>query len=260
MNLGSFVSTKPLPVVRRVLTPVLDFLLPPRCVLCAEILAEQDGVCAPCWRKLKFLDGPICRISGAPLPFYVREEDMVLPWLRKRPPAYDRARAALVYDGEAAALIRRMKFRDEPALALLLAQWMRRVGERFLREADYILPVPLHARRLWTRRFNQAAELARPLADEHGRPMQLEWLARRRFTRQQIGLSRAARRRNLRGAFRVRADVRAALKGAHVVLVDDVFTTGATIDACARALKRAGVRHVDALTAARVVMPEPVSF
>ena len=238
--------------------PVLDFLLPPRCVVCGEILAEQDGMCGACWGSLKFIDGPICRVSGTPLPFRLREEDMVLPWLKRHPPSYDRARAALVYDGEAAALIRRMKFRDEPALAILLAQWMRRIGQSFLAEADYILPVPLHPRRLWLRRFNQAAELARQLASSGGPRLRLEWLQRRRYTSQQIGLSRAARRRNLQGAFRVHAKARVALRGAHIVLVDDVFTTGATIEACARTLKRAGVRQIDALTAARVVRPEPL--
>lgn len=248
-------------LLRRAWRPVLDFLLPPRCVSCDAILAEQDGLCGACWRELPFITGPVCRISGLPLPFQLQEKDMVVPWLKRHPPPYDRARAALLYDGKAAALIRRMKFRDEPALALLLAQWMRRVGQQFLAEADYILPVPLHARRLWMRRFNQAAELARQLAaspSQSGPALRLEWLQRRRHTHQQIGLTRAARRRNLQGAFRVAPKARAALKGAHIVLIDDVFTTGATIEACARTLKRAGVRQIDALTAARVVRPEPL--
>jgi ComF family protein len=149
-----------------------------------------------------------------------------------------------------------MKYSDQSELAAMLAPLVMRAATPLFAAADLIVPVPMHRWRLARRRFNQSAELARALSRLSGVPMQVHILERHRATAQQVGLTRAARRSNLRGAFRVRADAKAQIAGRHVLLVDDVLTTGATVEACTRTLLRAGAGEVDVVTLARVVMPE----
>ena len=175
------------------------------------------------------------------------------------PPPYHRARAPLKYTGIGAQLIRRMKYSDQSELAAMLAPLILRAATPLFSTADLLVPVPMHRWRLARRRFNQSAELARALSRLTGVPMQVDMLERHRATAQQVGLTRAARRTNLRGAFRVRDAAKAQLAGRHVLLVDDVLTTGATAEACTRTLLRAGAGAVDIVTLARVVMPETLA-
>jgi ComF family protein len=168
------------------------------------------------------------------------------------PPAYGRARAVVRYDDIARDLIHRLKYGDRLDLAAAMGQWMARAGRELLDDADALVPVPLHWRRLWGRRFNQAAVLAKAAAGS-GIPVLTTALGRMRATPQQVGLSRSARAVNVQGAFVVTKDGRATICGKRLVLVDDVLTSGATVDACARALLRAGARNVDVLVFARVV-------
>ncbi|MDD9798531.1 MAG: ComF family protein [Alphaproteobacteria bacterium] len=244
-------------VVPQLITPTLDFFLPPRCATCDIVLARAPALCGQCWSKLDFIDGPICNRTGAPLPFDLGPQTISLNAMR-HPPAYHHARAALYYTDTARVLIRRFKFHDRPELANLMVPWLLRAGEKLLAHADIIMPVPLHWTRLFGRRFNQSAELARKLADLTGIDMQVEWLRRTRRTPQQIGLTRADRRKNLRGAFTVPKKYYRFLRGKQVVLIDDVMTTGATVEACAKVLRRVGVAQINVLTVARVVLPETV--
>jgi len=169
------------------------------------------------------------------------------------PPAYRRARAAVRYDEVAKNLVHALKYGDRLDLAPVMGRWMARAGTDLLTEADIIVPVPLHWRRLWVRRFNQSAALAGTIAEIAQLPVSHAALKRVRATPQQVGLSKQARAHNVQNAFRVPDAGRAEIKGRRLLLVDDVLTSGATLDSCARALLRGGANSVDVLVFARVV-------
>jgi len=171
------------------------------------------------------------------------------------PPAYDRARAAVRYDDVARTLVQSLKYSDRLDLAPIMGRWMARAGRALLSDADALVPVPLHWRRQWARRFNQSAALAGVISALGNVPVVHGGLKRVRATPQQVGLSKTERADNVQGAFRVPAERKADIAGRRVVLIDDVLTSGATVDACARALLRAGVAHIDVLVFARVVAP-----
>lgn len=232
-----------------------DLLVPPGCPVCRTAVASDDGLCVACWQHLHLITGPVCRLTGLPMPVDLGAET-ISPLARARPPPYTQARAAFAYKGSGAALIKRMKFGDRPELAGLLAKLIwQRIPEAMPRHA-LLVPVPLHRNRLLWRRFNQAADMCRALAAFGGHTLALQAVARIRPMRRQIGLSRAGRKRNLRGAFAVPAAQRHKVKGRAVVIVDDVLTTGATVEAMARILRQAGAGPIYVVTAARVVLPE----
>jgi ComF family protein len=169
------------------------------------------------------------------------------------PPAYYRARAAVRFDDVARTLVHALKYGDRLDLAPMMGRWMATAGRSLTAEADAIIPVPLHWRRYWARRFNQSALLAEAIAKASQVPLVLGALRRVKATPQQVGLSQSARALNVQGAFRVSPSGKAAVAGRRLILVDDVITTGATVDASARALLRAGAAEVNVLTFARVV-------
>lgn len=169
------------------------------------------------------------------------------------PPPFARARAAVHYESVARRMVLGLKYSDRTDLAPWMARWMLRVGNRLIADADIIVPVPLHRRRFFQRRFNQAAELARSLSSLSGIAHEPDVVLRRKATSRQVGLGRSEREDNVRGAFFVPAEAGIRLKGRRVLLVDDVFTTGATVSAVSRVLLRAGSQAVDVLTFARVV-------
>ncbi|MDE2383105.1 MAG: ComF family protein [Alphaproteobacteria bacterium] len=227
-------------------------LTPAHCLACAEPVEESACVCASCWQKLKFLDEPVCNVLGTPFA-YDPGEGVLSPQALSHPPAWDRARAALVFDDVSKEFVHAFKYGDRAEAGLFMARLMARAGRRLVAEADVILPVPLHWTRLWKRRFNQAAFLAQHIAKAGGKAFEPQALKRLRATPQQVGLDAEARRKNMRKAFAVaRPD---AVAGKAVLLVDDVRTTGATITACADALKSAGAVRVDVLTFALVNEP-----
>jgi ComF family protein len=176
-----------------------------------------------------------------------------------RPPRYRRARAALIYDTRSRRLLLPFKHGDRTDIARACGRWMARAGAELLAEADLVAPVPLHWRRLFTRRYNQAQLLARVAVREAAvgtRPrLAPDLLRRRRWTGSQSGLRAQERRGNVRQAFDIHPRWVAEVAGKTVLLVDDVLTTGATVEACTRVLQRGGARHVDVLTLARVVRP-----
>ena len=220
--------------------------LAPRCAACARVLdAPLDGpVCAPCWGLVRPLAPPLCLSCGDPLPSWrvisVAMEQCAR--CRRRPLVVDAARCAGEYEGALREIVHAFKYEGRRSLGQPLAAMMRSAAADLLRDADCVVPVPLHPWRRMRRGFNQAADLA-----AHLDPPVLHALWRWRPTPAQTGLNAPARRRNLRGAFSVRTDVKDRI----VVLVDDVRTTGATLDECARVLKRAGASEVRAVTVAR---------
>ncbi len=242
----------PAPALRRAAGAVLDLLLPPHCLRCGAPVAATGALCAACWRAITFLGSPCCACCGLPFAYELGAGALCGACAREHP-AYARARAALRYDDESRRLILALKHGDRLNLAPAMGLWMRRAGAILIAEADVIVPVPLHWTRLFARRYNQAAVLAHALVQ--GRPpVGADFLVRRRRTPSQGKKSAAARRRNVASAFAVGR--RADIAGKRVLLVDDVLTTGATIEECARVLLRAGAAQVDALTLARTVREE----
>jgi len=235
----------------------LDILLPPRCANCG-VLARTPGLCATCWQQLNFITAPYCARCGAPYPYAGAAlagpcaECVQAPDSTAR--ALDKGRAALVYDDGSRSLLLGFKHADRTDRTGLLACWMAAAGADLWSDADLIVPVPLHWRRLWMRRYNQAALLAHALSQKTGTRCASHAVRRLHHTPQQKGLSRAARRRNVASQFAVRNP--AEIAGRRIVLVDDVWTTGATLLSIARCLKEAGARQVFALTAARVLHPD----
>lgn len=238
--------------LERGLKGVVDFLLPPRCFSCREAVATQGGLCAECFSGLSFITEPVCGGCGYPFAHDLPEGTLCGACTRLRP-AFDSARAALVYNEASKRLVLGFKRAERTQGLGTLARWLARAGHNALRGTDVIVPVPLHRKRLFARRFNQAALLAKALAEGTGVALDVLTLERARNTPSQGGKGAVKRAQNVRGAFRVRG--KKPYRGRSVVLVDDVLTTGATADACARALKKAGAERVTALTLARVVMP-----
>ena len=228
----------------------VDFALPPRCPACGAIVSGDGAFCEPCWSKLDFLNGPAC--AGCGLPFdFDRGADALCAACLAEPPPHDGVRAAVAYGDVARAVVLKLKHGRRIGMARVIGRYLARAAHG---ENDALLvPVPLHRWRIWRRGFNQSALLARQIAATTGLPLHLDLIERRKPTPMLGGLGRTARARALRGAFAVPSEKRAALKSRTVLLVDDVYTSGATAAACARVLKRAGAAKVVVLCWARVL-------
>jgi ComF family protein len=231
---------------------VVDVILPPTCLACRAPVGEGGGLCPQCWIGAGFIERPYCERLGTPFPSDYGGP-LISPAALAEPPAYGRARAVARYGDVVRDLTHMLKYGDRLDLVHSLARWMTRAGAELLADADVLVPVPLHWTRLWQRRFNQSSVLARAVAKFSGVPAADHLLARRRPTPPQVGLARKERARNVQGAFEVPKASRVEVKGKKLVLVDDILTTGATVDACAKALLRAGASRVDVLVLARVV-------
>jgi ComF family protein len=230
---------------------VIAFGLPPRCPGCGTVVGEDHSFCLDCWRKLDFLGGPACAQCGEPIELAFHEDARCGACLAD-PPPFARARAAVAYGPIARALALKLKYGRRPGVAITMARPMRRAGEAML-EGALVAPVPLHRWRIWSRGYNQAALIARALVREGAGELALDLLDRPKATPALRGLGRLARARTVSGAFRVGIGWRQRVKGRRVVLVDDVYTTGATASGCARVLRRAGAAEVNILCWARVV-------
>ena len=218
----------------------LDLILPPTALDGGR--AISPGLSADAWAKIAFIDDPVCDGCGSPFE-YAQIGDRCVG-CTARPRAFSRARAACLYDDASRELVLQMKHADRTDLSGLFAKWLSRSAADLIAETDAVIPVPLHRLRLLRRRYNQAAEIARPLARLHGLDYLPDALIRKRPTASQGGRSASGRRRNVQGAFAVPANRRAQVEGRRILLIDDVLTTGATAEACARALKAAGAADV----------------
>ena len=234
---------------RRLSRAVVDAVLPPRCLACGVAVDEPDALCATCWNAMSFLAAPWCAVCGLPFA-HPLEAGAVCGACAGNPPRWDRARAVLRYDKHSRRLVLALKY-DRTDVAPALGGWMRRAGAELLDGADMVLPVPLHWTRLVSRRYNQASLLAHAIHAAGGPPVAPDWLVRRRRTPSQGRLGPLARARNVRGAFALRRG--RSVKGRRIVIVDDVLTTGATVEECARVLRREGAAFVGVLTLARAL-------
>ncbi|HUZ65900.1 MAG TPA: double zinc ribbon domain-containing protein [Acetobacteraceae bacterium] len=234
----------------------LDLLLPPHCLGCEALVAQAGRFCAACFNRLGFISEPMCRRCGAPFAHAGQGGAAHLcPACTETPPDFDRARGALRYDAHSRGLILAFKHADRPETAGALAALMARAGAALLAQAELIVPVPLHRRRLFARRYNQAALLALALGRLARRTAVPDALLRLRATAPLGEKSAAERAAEVAAAFAVRPRRAGRIAGRRVLLVDDVLTSGATANACARTLRAAGAIAVDVLVAARV--PDP---
>lgn len=240
-------------VLQRSALQCLDLLLPPRCLGCGMIVESARSLCANCWRGLVFLGPPHCRLCGYPLPQAVADAT-VCGSCTVDPPAFDRARAALRYDDGARGLILRFKHADRTDIARTFGRLMAHAGRELLQGCDIITPVPLHRWRLLQRGYNQSALLAYALAHDNEKQVIPDLLQRVQATASQQGLSGKQRSRNIKAsAFRINPRYREHVAGRHILLIDDVLTTGATVTACTRTLRAGKAAFVDVLALARVV-------
>jgi len=227
---------------------VWDVLWPPLCLLCESPIVGDHVLCRVCWEKVSFLAPPLCSQCGAPIGLHI-DEDTLCASCQDDPHAYAKARSAFAYNENSRALILRFKHGDQLHGVPTFAQWMAKAGRELIESSDIVAPVPLHRWRLLKRRYNQAALLALAIGKIADKPVRVDLLTRRKQTPSQGHLSRKAREANVRGAFAL--GKRAEVKGKTVLLIDDVMTSGATSDACARVLLKAGAARVNVLTLAR---------
>src|SRR5215469_12378271 len=231
----SFAAPRPVKraagAMRGLFQSALDLVLPQLCPACRDTV-EGRGLCASCWSKLSFITRPYCERLGIPF-VYDPSPGILSMEAIADPPSYNRARAAVRFDEISRALVHALKYGDRLDLAPMMGRWISRAGRELLDEADALVPVPLHWRRLWARRFNQSAMLAAAVSRQTGLPVAAGALKRVKRTAQQVGLSRTERAANVQGAFRVPGDGKAAVTGRRLVLIDDVLTSGATVEGCA---------------------------
>jgi ComF family protein len=237
---------------------VLDALVPPQCLVCRAQVDAPGQFCAECFRGVTFLGDPCCARCGLGFAYAgqaatrVPGEGLLCANCAMDPPPWARARGALLYNETSRRLVLALKYADRTEHAAPLAAMMARAGAALLRDAELIVPVPLHRLRLLSRRYNQAALLALALGRLAARPVRVDALRRTRRTASLGHLSSAARAETLHDAFASRRAAEPALVGRRVLLVDDVLTSGATARACATVLLEAGAGAVDILVAARV--------
>lgn len=229
-------------------------LFPPVCAGCRRHVLEPGVLCGNCWSKLKLIEQPWCQVMGTPF-VHDMGDGFLSAEAIANPPPFERARAAVTYGGVARDMVQGLKYHDRTDLAPWMAKWMVRVGGELISDADLIVPVPLHRRRFFRRMFNQSAELGRAISEQSGVPFEPSVLKRVKLTRQQVGLQRKEREDNVRSAFRVPHGAEVVVAGRRVLLIDDVYTTGATVGAATRALRKGGAASVDVLTFARA-LPE----
>lgn len=225
----------------------VELLYPPQCVTCEAATATPFSLCVTCWNAMPLISKPYCERLGTPFAVDYGM-GMLSPAAIADPPRFDRARAVARHKDTARDLVSRLKYGERLDLATLMAKMMVQAGRDVLEDADLLVPVPMHRLRLWQRRYNQAALLANAVSRLTGVPVCLDALRRVRHTRAQVGLRRPERQQNLQGAFGIAPEHQALITGRRVVVIDDVRTTGSTLNACAHILRKAGATRIDVLT------------
>jgi ComF family protein len=238
---------------RFLLNTAIEIIYPPSCVVCEAATLDANQLCAGCWSRLSFITRPFCERFGTPFTLDLGAP-LLSPAAIADPPVFQRARAVALYDDIARLMVHKLKYGDRLELAVPMARLMKQAGAELLADADVIVPVPLHRWRLWERRFNQSMMLAKNIANESHQHCDPSLLLRVKYTKSQVGLTKAQRQQNLQGAFKVPDHARIFIENKRILLVDDVLTTHSTANAAARSLLKAGAKSVDVLAFARVVV------
>lgn len=233
---------------------LFDLILPPRCFGCGEEVSDHHKLCSACWKKCTFLSFPWCHLCGRPFPFETYEKSLCPSCFRQKP-LFLQGRSALAYDEGSRGLILKFKQGDGTHLAPGLSQFMIQAGQDILEKTDALIPVPLHWRRLFLRQYNQATLLSQNISKHTHIPTLTYLLKRHRPTKKQGYQSKKARHENVKGAFMISSHQKHLLKNKRLTLIDDVFTTGATLKECTKTLLKGGAKEVRVLTLARVIMP-----
>lgn len=237
----------------RGLERLTDAIYPPRCLACPDPTETAMGLCGSCWREVHFLAGPVCDLCGVAVPSARGATTRIIcESCTHAPPPWDQGRAAIGYDGVGRKIVTGLKSRDRLDSVPTLARWMTGAGAAILSDDMIVVPVPIHWKRRLERRFNQSAELARAVAARAELPYEPDFLARPNATAIQRGKSREQRHRNVANAIEVPKAQRSAVAGRHILLIDDVMTTGATLGAATEALRGSGAARVSVLVLARV--------
>lgn len=245
-------------IARRFGGAVLDQLYPPVCLHCEAAIADADALCAKCFGQLRPITAPLCPRLGIPFDVAIGP-DAISAEAIADPPPFDRSRSAVLYNEVARKLVSRLKYGDRPELARFCARLMAAAGHELWEKGPVLVPVPLHRFRQFERRYNQSTELARALGKITGLQVDPLLVSRVKRTKQQVGLTADQRQRNVAGAFAARPDALGRLAGRGVVIVDDVITTGSTVNAVTRALNKSGVGQIDVISFARVVIGQGLS-
>lgn len=238
----------PLPALFK---PIIDFALPPRCPICGVTVEADNRFCLACWRQLNFLAKPWCAACGLPLAFDY-PGDVLCAKCLINPPMHDGVRAVVRYDERSSLIAMRLKYGTRLGLARLIAEHLQKFAGENSNNA-IIVPVPLHRSRLWLRGFNQSVLIGRELARGTGIGMDYDVIFRSKITPPLRGMNGSQRRKTVDAAFSLRGDARSSIAGKAVLLVDDVYTSGSTSNACARLLKNAGAKQVLVFCWARVI-------
>lgn len=236
---------------------LIDVVLPPRCAFTGDIVDSPGTIAPEAWAQLSFITAPYCHNCGVPFDFApVQEQEMQCAGCLQDPPGFAKARSALAYDEASRDFILGFKHGDRTESVVTMVPWLKNAGADFWGYADVIVPVPLHRWRLLRRRYNQAALMGRVIGKAMAKPMIADAVLRTRATQSQGHLKAAERAQNVSRAFCINPKRRTRIAGKNVVLIDDVYTTGATVRECADVLRAGGAREVFVLTLARVIKPE----
>ncbi|WP_420548710.1 double zinc ribbon domain-containing protein [Curvivirga sp.] len=239
----------------------LNDLLPPHCLNCHVEISQSQAICSDCWSQISFIAQPICFCCGYPFENItgISNHSYCAACLAQKP-KFHMARAAVTYNDLSRDLLLKFKHGDQQHIAPLFTRWLNMASLHFPDDIkfDYVIPVPLHSRRLIKRRFNQAALLAKAFAKQNDLIYAANLLQRIKQTETQGHLTPKARRRNLHGAFRVSKKFQQSLQDRTVLVIDDVYTTGSTVEEAAKILRKNGAKEVYILTVARVMRPQKV--
>ena len=231
---------------------IIDYIFPPTCLLCNSFVDKQGTLCNICWVDVTFCPTSVCHICGLPFEYEVEEKTLCGNCV-KLTPFFSHARYVCLYDDKTKKLIFDLKYKDKTFLVPSLSKMIHNIGKEYIEACDYIIPVPLHKKRLYNRKYNQSAMIAKQIAKLSNKPMFPSLLTRKKNTISQTGLSQEKRIANVYNAFSVSKQYKMLVKNAHIVLIDDVLTTGATVNACSKTLIKSGAQKIDVLTFSRTV-------
>jgi ComF family protein len=240
---------------QRLTRPFLDYALPPRCPACGEIVSDPLAFCAPCWQSIDFIGAPQCAACGIEIPSQSLGDEGRCGACLAEPPPFDRARAVMHYGEVGRTIAHRLKYSRRVGLSRVMAAQMQRLIQMAEGEEAILVPVPLHRWRIWSRGFNQSALIGREIARATGLRFEPGLLQRTINTPPLHSLGRAKRRQAVKGAFALSRGAAERISGKTVLLIDDIWTTGATASACARILKKADATRVEILCWTRVGDP-----